>query len=321
MRGARPEELPHRASADGAWGVVAQAATPLGQVDLATGVAPGERRRQVRIDGKQAGGQAALGVYCAAVWLTPQMDRLFLEGAEERRRFLDRLVFGTDPAHAGRLTAYQNGRRQRLKLLTEGAADPAWLDALERTLARRAVAIAAGRLALVRRLDRAASQAPPAEPFPVPRVAVLGQTEEWLTREPALTVEDRLAQAWRSSRREDAAGGQTGLGPHRSDLAVRYAGRDLPAAQCSTGEQKALLVGLTLASARLIQEDRGVAPLLLLDEVAAHLDPARRAALYEQLLAGGAQVWLTGTEAALFAPLGDAAQFFSVADGRVSRTH
>lgn len=320
LRSARLEELPAHAAAKGDWGIAAAIETPGGPVDIGTGVVAGETRRQVRIDGKQARGQTALAPYCAAVWLTPQMDRLFLDGAEERRRFLDRLVFGTDPAHAGRLTAYQNTRRQRQRLLAEGG-DRAWLDALERTLAERAVAIAAGRLYLARRLDRAAMEAGSEAddgPFPTPRLAVLGDAEQWLAESPALAVEDRLAETWRRNRREDAATGQTSLGPHRSDMAVWYAGRDLPAAQCSTGEQKALLIGLVLASARLTAAERGAQPLVLLDEIAAHLDPDRRAALYRRLLDSGAQVWLTGTEPALFEPLGDAAQYFHVADGRLS---
>lgn len=320
LRSARLEELPAHAAANGDWGIAAALETPGGPVDIGIGVVAGETRRQVRIDGKQARGQTALAPYCAAVWLTPQMDRLFLDGAEERRRFLDRLVFGTDPAHAGRLTAYQNTRRQRQRLLAEGG-DRTWLDALERTLAERAVAIAAGRLYLARRLDWAAGEAGQAAdegPFPMPRIAVLGDAEQWLTESPALAVEDRLAEAWRRNRREDAATGQTSLGPHRSDMAVWYSGRDLPAAQCSTGEQKALLIGLVLASARLTAAERGAQPLVLLDEIAAHLDPDRRAALYCRLLDSGAQVWLTGTEPALFEPLGESAQRFHVADGHLS---
>ena len=317
LRAARLEELAPNTASDSTWGIAAAVETPSGPVDLGTGVVAGEARRQVRIDGKQARGQTALAPYCAAVWLTPQMDRLFLDGAEERRRFLDRLVFGTDPAHAGRLTAYQNTRRQRQRLLSEGRADPAWLDALERTLAQRAVAIAAARLDLARRLDNAAGEVDEG-PFPTPRVAVIGDVEQWLAEQPALAVEDRLASAWRTNRSTDAALGQTSLGVHRSDMAVWYAGRDLPADQCSTGEQKALLIGLVLASARLTAAERGVQPLVLLDEIAAHLDPSRRAALYARLLESGAQVWLTGTEPALFEPLGDAAQYFQVADGHLT---
>jgi len=319
LRNARLEDLPPHAAADGVWGIAAQVETPEGPVDLGTGVLAGETRRQVRIDGKQARGQTVLAPYCAAVWLTPQMDRLFLDGAEERRRFLDRLVFGTDPAHAGRLTAYQNARRQRQRLLAEGRGDPGWLEALERTLAQRAVAIAAGRLDLARRLDRAAA-AVDEGPFPTPRVAVIGDVEQWLAESPALAVEDRLAETWKRNRGEDAASGQTALGVHRSDMAVWYAGRDVPAAQCSTGEQKALLIGLILASARLTAAERGAQPLVLLDEIAAHLDPGRRAALYRRLLESGAQVWLTGTEPSLFEPLGESAQYVCVADGRVTAT-
>ena len=316
LRSARLEELAPHAALDRAWGIAAAVETPSGPVDLGTGVGTSETRRQVRIDGKQARGQAALAPYCAAVWLTPQMDRLFLDGAEERRRFLDRLVFGTDPAHAGRLTAYQSTRRQRQRLLAEGRADPTWLDALERTLAQRAVAIAAARLDLARRLDVAAGE-DEGGPFPTPRVAVVGDVEQWLAEQPALAVEDELVTAWRANRPADANTGQTSLGVHRSDMGIWFAGRDLPAAQCSTGEQKALLIGLILASARLTAAERGAQPLVLLDEIAAHLDPGRRETLYHRLLESGAQVWLTGTELALFEPLGDRAQYFHVADGQL----
>ena len=317
LRGARLEEVaPHNKTGSG-WAIAAHLEALDGPVDLGTGVLPGEERRQVKINGKQARGQSALAPHCSAVWLTPQMDRLFLDGAEERRRFLDRLVFGTDPAHAGRVTAYQNGRRQRQKLLAEGNGDPAWLDALERTLAQRAVAIGAARLDLTRRLDDAAARNDEG-PFPVPRIAVTGEVEEWLAESPALSVEDRLTQEWKRCRASDAASGHTAIGVHRSDMAVWYAGRGVPASQCSTGEQKALLIGLTLASARLIAEERGVQPLLLLDEVVAHLDPSRRSALFALLLESGAQVWLTGTDPELFSPLGKAAQHFQVTDGHLT---
>jgi DNA replication and repair protein RecF len=319
LRNARLEDLVPHDAIDGLWGIAAAVETPSGPIHLGTGVVAGEARRQVRIDGKQARGQISLAPYCSAVWLTPQMDRLFLDGAEERRRFLDRLVFGTDPAHAGRLTAYQNSRRQRQRLLSEGRADPTWLDALERTLAERAVAIAAARLDLSRRLDSAAAL-DDGGPFPTPRVAIIGEVEQWLAERPALAVEDQLAEAWRRNRADDAATGQTSLGVHRSDMAVWFAGRDVPAAQCSTGEQKALLIGLILASARLTAEERGAQPLVLLDEVAAHLDPGRRAALYQRLLDSGAQVWLTGTEPNLFEPLGESAQYCHVADGHITTT-
>ena len=329
LRNARLDELAPHSAADHAWAIAARVDTSAGPVDLGTGIAANEERRQVRIDGQQARGQNALGNHCAAVWLTPQMDRLFLDGAEERRRFLDRLVFGTDPAHAGRVTAYQNGRRQRQKLLAEGRSDQGWLDALERTLAQRAVAITAARLDLARRLDSAAAdhveqaglEGQSESPFPVPRIAVIGQVEEWLAESPALAVEDQLADAWRANRGHDASTGQTSLGIHRSDMAVWYAGRNTPAAQCSTGEQKALLIGLMLASAKLIAAERGMQPLLLLDEVAAHLDSDRRAALFDQLLASGAQVWLTGTDPDLFAPLGESAQHFRVADGHLTQSN
>jgi DNA replication and repair protein RecF len=187
LRGARLDELAPVAAATKNWAIAARLETATDAIDLGTGISDGEERRTVRIDGKLARGQSALADHCAAVWLTPQMDRLFLDSAEERRRFLDRLVFGSDPAHAGRVTAYQNGRRQRQRLLAEGG-DPAWLDALERTLAQRAVAIAAARLELARRLDRAAAlgETTAAAPFPVPGIAFYAAYEEGITKAPRL---------------------------------------------------------------------------------------------------------------------------------------
>ena len=263
-----------------------------------------------------ASSQAALGEHVAAVWLTPQMDRLFTESASGRRRFLDRLVFGFDPGHAGRVTAYENAMRQRARLLREGRRDPAWLSALEEAMATRAVAIAAARRDLVRRLNQAASAAP--GPFPQARSAVEGDVEHWLDEMPALAAEDRLRELLAEARPRDAEAGGAAVGTHRTDMAVHEAARELPAAQCSTGEQKALLVSIMLAHARLVAEAHGAPPLLLLDEVAAHLDASRRAALFDAVCAVGAQAWMTGTDLEAFRALGDRAQFLNVQNSTVS---
>jgi DNA replication and repair protein RecF len=278
----------------------------------------GDGRRIVRIDGRSSRGQAGLARLVSMMWLTPDMDRLFLEGGSARRRFLDRLVYGFDPDHAGRVGAYEHALRERARLLrTESApVDQSWLAALEDRLAREGVAIAVARRHLADRLTRAAMLSE--GPFPRPLVRVEGILERWLDEGPALLAEDRLRAALASSRALDAESGRTSVGPHRSDLAVTHVEKAQAAAQCSTGEQKALLLSIILAYARLKVLDTGVPPLLLLDEVIAHLDATRRAALFEALLTLGAQTWLTGTDEALFSPLGGTAQFFRVVDAAVA---
>lgn len=323
LRGARLNAVDRRPSpaADpaGPWAVAARIFSPAGEIAIGTGrqAAPdGEdrERRVVRIDGVAAKGQAALAGLLAVIWLTPQMDRLLQEGASGRRRFLDRLVFAFDPAHAGRISAYEHAWRERHRLIEEGgpAADPAWLSALEERLAESGVAIVAARRELVRRLDLAAA-AP--GPFPRPGIAVEGAVEAWLGQAPALAVEERLRAALAAAR---ATAGPPAPGPHRSDLKVTHRRKGVPAEQASTGEQKALLVALVLAHARLMAADRGAAPVLLLDEIVAHLDEERRRHLFGALIELGAQAWMTGTEESLFRPLGDAAQFFHVKDAAIS---
>ena len=315
LRRARLAEMDRHGDAGG-WGVAAVVATPQGEVEIGTGREPDGERRVVRINGEAARGQTALADFVSALWLTPDMDRLFREGASARRRFLDRLVFGFDPAHAGRVTAYEQAMRERARLLGEGSGDDAWAAALEETMAARGVAIAAARLDMVQRLSRALAVA--TGPFPGVALSVAGTVEEWLGSQPALAVEDRLKAALRAARRQDAQSGSTSVGPHRSDLEARHLAKDMPAAYCSTGEQKAMLIAIVLAEARLQAAERGVAPLLLLDEVAAHLDEERRRALFDVICGLPGQTWMTGTDAALFAPLGQRAQHFSVADATVA---
>ena len=319
LRQARLSDLPRHGAA-GPWGVAARLDTPAGPVEIGTGGDPaapeGTERRLVRINGAPARGQAALAAHVSAVWLTPQMDRLFLEGAAGRRRFLDRLVYGFDADHAARVSAYENAMRQRARLLREGPRDPSWLTALEEVMADRGVAVAAARLDLVDRLNAAAAES--AGPFPCGRARAAGTVEDWLVAAPAAAAEARFRDALLRSRPRDGETGGAAVGPHRSDLEVADRARSMPAAQCSTGEQKALLIALVLAAARLQAAERGAAPLLLFDEVAAHLDAGRRAALFEEICALGAQAWLTGTEPDLFAPLDGRAQFFQVQDGALT---
>ncbi len=309
-----------------AWAIAAGVRGPQGATDLGTGrdtaslAAGGRERRIVRIDGETVRSQADLAAHFAAVWLTPRMDRLFSEGGSARRRFVDRLVFGFDAAHAGRVAAYEQALRERARLLREAAsgrrADGAWLNALEDTMATRGVAVAAARKDMAARLAAFCAESP--GPFPVADIGLTGAVEGWLDDGPALAAEDRFRAALASGRAADAESGSTAVGPHRSDLLVRDVATGTAAGQCSTGQQKALLIAIILASARMQAVERGSVPLLLLDEVAAHLDQRRRSALFEELLGLGAQVWMTGTETEVFRPLAGEAQFFRVADAQVA---
>lgn len=302
----------HGLEAGAPWAVAAQLADGS---EIGTGREAGAERRTVRLDGQPAR-PGDLAGRLSALWLTPAMDRLFTEGAGGRRRFLDRMVFGVEPGHAAQASAYEHAMRERSRLLKAGGGDSSWLAALEDGMARHGIAVAAARLRTVTRLDAACRQG--LGPFPAASLVVTGDVETWLAAgmEPA-QAEERLRSALRQARpRDEAAGGAT-LGPHRSDMAVRHAARDMPAGQCSTGEQKAVLVAMVLAQARVQAAGTGRAPLLLLDEVVAHLDDIRRAALFDELCALGAQSWMTGTDEILFDGFGDRAQFFRVADASV----
>ena len=325
LRGAKLSDIDRRPGGDGSaapargWAVAASVATRHGALRIGTGRDGGlGERRVVRIDGEPARGQVALGERLGLVWLTPSMDRLFLEGPSGRRRFLDRLVLGLDPAHASRVASYEQALRERSRLLRDGSADPAWLGALEEIIAEQGVAVAAGRRETVQRLDRACAEAE--GPFPRARLALVGTVEDWLETMPALAAETRLAATLAAGRHSDAEAGGALVGPLRSDLGVSLAEKGLPAGLASTGEQKAVLISILLAQTRLQREVRGQPPILLLDEVAAHLDESRRAALFEAVLRLDSQAWLTGTEEALFAPLRRQAQFLSIRGGNVTPT-
>ena len=302
------------------WAVAARVDTAAGALDIGTGLIgdgdPANERRQVRIAGQTVAGASALAQVMDAVWLTPSMDGLFLDAPSARRRFLDRLVFGGDPAHARRVAGYERVMRDRSRLLAERSADSAWVTALEGTMAELGVAVAAARLEAVDRLTAAMARS--RGPFPQAELAVNGLIEGWLLEMPATAAEDRFRDRLAANRTRDAEMAGAGDGPHRSDLAVRHGGRGEAAARCSTGEQKALLIAIMLASARLSALRRGAAPTLLLDEVAAHLDTERRRALFAEIDALGAQAWLAGTEPSLFAELKGRAQFFAVRDGEVT---
>ncbi len=275
-------------------------AARLDDIDLGVGaLATAPERRIVRINGAAAPA-TALAEWLSIIWLTPAMDRLFMEGAGERRRFLDRLVLALDPSHARHANRYEAAMRQRNRLLAEDALpDPDWLAALEAQMAEHGIAMASSRAALVTALcDRLNLQSE--GPFARAGLSLEGWTG------------GDLASELRAGRARDSAAGRTLAGPHRTDLSVTHLGKGQPAARCSTGEQKALLLGIVLAHADLVADRTGRRPLLLLDEVAAHLDPARRAALFERLAQGAGQVWMTGTEAALFEELGAGASWFAL---------
>lgn len=296
------------------WAVAATVADAAGPTEIGTGRLPAEdharERRVVRIDGSDRSGQTALAEIAAFVWLTPDMDRLLQDGASGRRRFLDRLIYGFDPAHAGQIAAYEHAMRERARLLKLGRSDDSWLAALEQTMAEKGVAIAAARRDMAARLDGAGDLG--IGRFPRARVRVTGAVEDWLGDGPALGAEDRFRAALAGARGADAAAGTTAIGPHRGDMAVHHGETGMPAAQCSTGQQKALLLSVVMANARLLTLDRGTPPILLLDEVVAHLDEGRRTALFEEILALGTQAWLTGTDLEPFQDLAGAAAFYAV---------
>ena len=348
LRRARMAELQHRGDpaggaqtgwAETGWAVSARLDTPEGPRRVGTGrdpaagesdTAPG--KRLLRIDGVPAKGQGDLAALGAVSWLTPEMDGLFTGPAGERRRFLDRLVAGFLPRHAAHVAAYEKAMRERNRLLREPGPDAAWLDALEAAMAERGVAVAIARADYTARLAAACARRVSA--FPAPDLALMeapgGAAQAIAAGGAALQAEDDLRARLRASRDADAEAGRALAGPHRADLAVRFAGPngsggaapgaagDMPAAACSTGEQKALLIALVLAAARLQAVERGAAPVLLLDEVAAHLDRDRRAALFDEIEGLGAQAWLTGTDAGLFDALRGRACFVAVGNGALA---
>lgn len=276
--------------------------------------------RRFRIDRAPVSSARAFADHIRPLWLTPAMDGLFAGPAGDRRRFLDRLVLSVDAEHGARAARLERALRNRNRLLAEAAPDARWLDAAEREIAALGVAVAAARRETVLRLRALIErERDDRSPFPSAEVAIEGELERMLGEEPALRVEDRYRARLAAARRRDAAAGRTLEGPQASDLSVRHGPKDEAARACSTGEQKALLTGLVLAHARLVAATTGRAPLLLLDEVAAHFDPPRREALYRELGRIGGQVWMTGADPQVFASLEGRAQLLRVAPGRVER--
>ena len=324
LRRATMEELAF-AEGDGAWAVSAEIEGMLGLATLGTGIDPpaGEDSapvRKCRIDRESVGSAIAFADHLRVVWLTPAMDPLFNGPASERRRFLDRLVLAVDAQHSSRVAALERALRSRNRLLEDAPGDSHWLDAVEHETAEVAVAVAAARVETVKRLsaalDAARDQAPE---FPQAQIDLIGWMERLLVDHSAIEIEDRYRALLKENRPRDATAGRTLDGPHLSDLAVRHRAKNLPAAHASTGEQKALLIRLVLAHAGLIKQMTGFAPLLLLDEVVAHLDPVRRAALYDALSSLGAQVWMTSADPVSFGDIVDRANVFEVRSGTVER--
>ncbi len=321
LRGAKLADVGRRApneTSDRPWAISVDLETPAGTTRLGTGVdAAAPDRRSVHIDGKVAKGAAALAQHVGAVWLTPAMDRIFSDSPGERRRFIDRLVTVLDPDHASRCAAYEQANRRRARLFRDGVTDETWFEALEDTLARYGVAIAAGRRETIARLNGVLTESD--GPFPSATLGLTGQIDDWLETHAAVDAEDLFRQDLIVSRRAWTRSGEAPApqGPNRSDLFVTMAKTGRLAAECSTGEQKALLVSIVLAHVELQSARRGFPPLLLLDEVAAHLDSDRRRHLFDHVLASGAQAWLTGTDVAMFNDLADAAQVFAVSEAQV----
>jgi DNA replication and repair protein RecF len=312
--------------ADRPWAVSAEVEGALGLVALGTGIEPsadGDAAavlRKYRVDREPVSSATAFADHLRIIWMVPAMDGLFAGPASERRRFLDRLVLAVDAEHGSRVNALERALRSRNRLLEGPSPDAHWLDAVEHETAELAVAVAAGRAETVRRLSGAlVERRDPSGAFPSAEIALDGWMEALLLAHPAVEVEDRYRSVLKENRARDIAAGRTTDGPHLTDLEVVYQPKQIPARDASTGEQKALLIGLILAHANLVAEMTGFAPVLLLDEVVAHLDPGRRIALYTALDRLGAQAWMTGADPAAFGDVGAAAEIFSVTPGSVVR--
>ena len=327
-RGLRRAQLDEVAFADGdsenggsydrSWAVSAEVDGALGLATLGTGVEPGTPQemalsRRYRIDREPVASAAAFADHLRVVWLVPTMDGLFLGPASERRRFLDRLVLAVDATHASRVSGLERALRSRNRLLESREPDAHWLDAAEHETAEIAVAVAAARAETVRRLAVALEARRQAQfAFPSAEISLDGWMEAAVLTHPAVEVEDRYRAVLKENRARDAAAGRTLEGPHLTDLAVRYREKAIAAGDASTGEQKALLIGLVLAHAALVGNMTGTAPVILLDEVVAHLDPDRRAALFDALDRLGSQVWMTGADPTAFANVASRANMIDV---------
>jgi DNA replication and repair protein RecF len=314
LRGAKFSELARRGAGEsGSWAVAARFDD---QLEIGTGTADGAPERRIfQLNGARPRSQSEIAAALSAVWLTPQMDRLFTDTASGRRKFLDRLVVALEPAHAREIAAFESASAQRNRLLAENP-DPTWLDGLEDSMARHAVAATATRAALIGQLN-ATLAAGAAAPFPLVRLGLLCPIAERLGQSPALEVEDSLRAAYRNARAQDMQGRSAAIGPHKADLDITDAKTARAAKFSSTGQQKAMLIGIVLGHAALIAAMRGTAPLLLLDEPLVHLDAAHRAALFAALEALNLSAWITGTDPEPF--VGLAAACYTIRDGSIER--
>lgn len=311
-----PYPLAHSPSPTSPWAVSARINCGYDETQIGTGrdASVAANKRIVKIDGNIIRGQEELARAFSVMWLTPQMDGLFLAASSERRKFLDRLVYNFNPEHASLVYAYEYAMRERSRLLQENG-DAAWLGVLEAKMAEKAVAIAIARVDAVQIIQQSINSAPTA--FPKADLFVDGYVESLVGNSPAQAVEESLKQKLRDARYDDYRTGRTSIGTHRSDFKVTHILKNMPAEFCSTGEQKALLLAIIMAEVRAKAMWKNNVPVLLLDEVVAHLDAGRRAALFEEFLSMGAQVWMTGTDTSLFSDLTGRAQFLQVEEGRV----
>ena len=314
-----------REDASGTFAIHACIDGPEGPAEIGTGtiaqdILTGEAIRKVRINGANARSADALLEWLRVIWLTPAMDGLFTGPASERRRFLDRLVLTVSTSHGQMSSAYEKAMRDRNRMLTDNVRDIGWFEAVEAQMAEAGAAVAAARVETLRLIGDMIERLPDSGPFPQADLSLDGSLEALVAEMPAVEAEERFRRMLAEGRERDRAVGRAVEGPHRSDLRVRHRPKDMPAELCSTGEQKALLVAIILSHARLCGEMSGLAPILLLDEIAAHLDSGRRAALFSILDELGCQSFMTGTEPALFSSLHGRAQFLTVSHGSVFAT-
>ncbi len=320
LRRAKLSELPNVAD-NAPWAVVAYVNGMQGEVVIATGrdtENPSEiEKRALKIDGKPVKSQADLTRHMSMLWLTPQMEQIFLDGTSEARKFLDRLVYSFDADHASHVNAYEQAMRERNRLLNNNNFDAHWLASLENTMAEKAASIAAARLLTVQHINHAVAESTLS--FPKPHLAVRGVVEDVLAQnKSALDAENHFRDILAAGRMADSGAGRTLSGTHRSEMLVVHREKNMPAHQCSTGEQKALILSIVLAQSRAGAMWNGVVPVILLDEVVAHLDPARRLELFEEICDSKAQVWMTGTDRSLFVGIEGKSQFIKIHGGQLS---
>ena len=307
LRGASLEELAHLGSTE--WGVISE----INHYNVSTGMEAEAFKRSVKIDGEKQRGVNVLAEYASIIWLTPQMDGVFLEGNSERRVFFDRIIYNFDPEHASRVAVYENALRERMKLLKTGSNDKTWLKVLERRMAEYGVAIAAARNEVIHYLQDSLDHS--ATSFPRPHIDIRGKFENLLHEKSALEIEDIFAHELSEARYDDFSNGRTGTGVHKTDFHVINTNKNMPASLSSTGEQKALLLSVIIGLARLLKTRKNKTPIVLLDEVIAHLDESRREELFAEVLSLGCQSFMTGTETALFGQI--PAQFFEVKNSEI----